>query len=139
MPFFGRRTGTFDLAAYRGKVVVLNFWASWCIECVGEMPGFQHVFQSLGSKLSFVGMNVLDLQGETKGAGETFAKRTGVHYILAFDPHGYLYAHFSASTLRPVMPISIFVGPDLRVRQLHFGPLTAAELRADIASIFGVR
>src|SRR5205807_5323858 len=95
------------LASLRGKPAVLNFWASWCIQCIGEMPAFQRVYASLRGAVNFVGMNVL-LQGETMGAGRAFAKKTGVRYQLAFDPHGLLYGHFQ-NPLRPVMPITVFV------------------------------
>jgi thiol-disulfide isomerase/thioredoxin len=126
------------LAALRGKPAVLNFWASWCINCIGEMPSFQRVFAGLGGKVSFVGMNVLGLQGETMGAGRAFARRTGVHYLLAFDPSGLLYAHFYGTTARPVMPITVFVDAQGVVKERHFGPLDAKDLRAAIRTYFGI-
>ncbi|MGZ4138643.1 MAG: TlpA family protein disulfide reductase, partial [Actinomycetota bacterium] len=57
------------LAALRGKPTVLNFWASWCIQCIAEMPSFQKVYAALGGRVAFVGVDVLGLQGETAGAG----------------------------------------------------------------------
>ena len=129
---------TLRLAALRGIPTVLNFWASWCINCINEMPGFQKVHDSLGPKVTFVGMNVLGLQGETMGAGRTFAKKTGVRYQLAFDPSGLLYAHFSPSTTRPIMPITVFVGADGIVRDRNFGEMDQTELRAAIKRYFGI-
>jgi thiol-disulfide isomerase/thioredoxin len=128
---------TLRLAALRGKPTVLNFWASWCIQCIGEMPAFQKVYSSLGGRVTFVGMNVLELQGETMGAGRTFAKRTGVHYQLAFDPAGLLYGHFQ-NPLRPVMPITVFVDANGVVKEPHFGALDAATLRQKIRADFGI-
>ena len=130
-------TGTLKLAALRGKPAVLNFWASWCIQCIGEMPAFQKVFASLGGRVSFVGMNVLGLQGETMGAGRAFANRTGVHYQLAFDPGGLLYAHFQNPN-RPVMPITVFVDASGIVKDQHFGALDERDLRAAIKAGFGI-
>src|SRR6266508_2715158 len=68
---------TLRLSELKGKPAVLNFWASWCTYCIKEMPSFQKVFSGLDGRVTFVGMDVLGLQGETKGAGRTFAKRTG--------------------------------------------------------------
>jgi cytochrome c biogenesis protein CcmG, thiol:disulfide interchange protein DsbE len=129
---------TLRLAALRGKPTVLNFWASWCIQCIGEMPSFQKVYSSLGGRVAFVGMNVLELQGETMGAGRAFAKRTGVHYLLAFDPGGLLYGHFQRSLSRPVMPITVFVGAHGVVKDQHFGALDETDLRKAIRADFGI-
>ncbi len=129
---------TLRLASLRGRPTVLNFWASWCINCISEMPAFQKVHAALGNRVGFVGINVLGLQGETKGAGRAFAKRTGVHYQLAFDPGGLLYAHFYATTARPVMPITVFVDASGIVKEPHFGPFDATSLRAAIRTDFGI-
>lgn len=102
------------------------------------MPAFQNVFASLKGRVAFVGMNVLGLQGETMGAGRSFAKRTGVHYQLAFDPGGLLYAHFYATTARPIMPITIFVDARGVVKEPHFGPFDAESLRSAIRANFGI-
>ena len=57
------RTGTFDLAAYRGKVVVLNFWASWCVDCKLEAKTLHDAAAKWGSKVVFVGVDGSDLSG----------------------------------------------------------------------------
>jgi cytochrome c biogenesis protein CcmG/thiol:disulfide interchange protein DsbE len=129
---------TLRLSALRGRPTVLNFWASWCVECIREMPSFQTVFASLNGRVQFVGMDVLGLQGETMGAGRAFAKQAGVHYRLAFDPGGLLYAHFYATTARPIMPITVFVDSGGVVREPHFGALDATDLRKAIRANFGI-
>ena len=123
------------LTALKGKPVVMNFWASWCIDCIREMPAFQRVFAGFGGKVRFVGMDVLDIQGETKGAGRAFAKRTGVHYVMAFDPKGLLYGHFSSRTL---LPTTVFIDARGVVKERHFGALDASDLRAKIKSLFDI-
>jgi thiol-disulfide isomerase/thioredoxin len=125
-------------AIFSGKVGVVNFWGSWCVECIREMPSFQTVFASLNGRVQFVGMDVLGLQGETMGAGRAFAKQAGVHYRLAFDPGGLLYAHFYATTARPIMPITVFVDSGGVVREPHFGALDATDLRKAIRANFGI-
>ena len=128
---------TLKLSSLRGKPSVLNFWASWCIQCIGEMPAFQKVYASLRGKVAFIGMNVLNLQGETKGAGSSFAKKTGVRYQLAFDPNGLLYGHFQ-NPLRPAMPITVFVDARGIVKDLNIGALDEKSLRQKIKADFGI-
>jgi cytochrome c biogenesis protein CcmG/thiol:disulfide interchange protein DsbE len=127
-----------SLVDLKGKPAVINFWASWCINCIQEMPAFQRVFADLKGQVTFVGMNVLGIQGETEGAGRAFARRTGVHYRLAFDPGGLLYAHFSPTLVRPIMPISVFVDARGVVKERHFGPLDAKDLQRAIKSYFAI-
>lgn len=125
------------LNTLRGKPTVINFWASWCGECIGEMPAFQRVYASLRGRVAFLGMNVTGLQGETMSAGRTFAERTGVKYQLAFDPSGLLYGHFQ-NPLRPVMPITVFADGHGVVKELNYGALSQSELSAKIKKDFGI-
>ena len=128
---------TVRLASLKGKPTVLNFWASWCIQCIGEMPAFQRVYASLAGKVSFVGMNVLNLEGETMGAGRAFARQTKVRYQLAFDPHGLLFGHFQNPN-RPTLPITVFVDARGVVKDINFGALSESALRQKISTNFGI-
>lgn len=128
-----------SLSALRGTPVVLNFWASWCPFCINEMPDFDAVSSSLAGRVTFVGMNFLGgTQAETRPAAERLARETGVGYRLAYDPEGLLYAHFSRSVARPLMPLTVFVRADGTVAERHFGPLREEQLRAKIAEHLGV-
>ena len=77
--FQGREVSSADL---RGKVVLIDFWATWCQPCKKEMPGYQKLLDRYGSR----GFAVIGLKFDTMMDMEdpvTFAKKLGVRYPLA--------------------------------------------------------
>ena len=77
--------GEVSLAALDGKVVVLNFWASWCGPCRLEMPDFQKAWEEHQKQgVVFVGIAVDDTASEAS----KFAEQVGVTYPLALDTTG---------------------------------------------------
>jgi len=87
---------TFDgqsihLADLRGKTVVVNFWASWCIPCKDEQPALQAVWQQYQNRgVVFVGINVQDNQHDA----ETFLRQYNVTYPIVTDPNGAVYVNY---------------------------------------------
>ena len=74
-----------SLASLEGKVVVLNFWASWCGPCRREMPDFQEAWEEHQDQgVVFVGIAVDDTASEAS----KFAEQVGVTYPLALDTTG---------------------------------------------------
>jgi thiol-disulfide isomerase/thioredoxin len=75
----GREVSSADL---RGKVVVIDFWATWCQPCKKEMPGYQNLVDRYGSR----GFAVIGFKFDTMADTENpvkFARRIGVRYPLA--------------------------------------------------------
>jgi thiol:disulfide interchange protein len=71
----------FDAAALSGKVVVVNFWATWCVPCIGEIPGFNKVNREYGSK----GVVVLGVAMDEEGLErvQPFLKKHRIDYTVA--------------------------------------------------------
>ena len=82
------------LSDFRGKPVVLNFWASWCPPCKSEMPDFQKEFEVQGSQVQFLVVNLTD------GSRETVA--TASAYIAQ---QGYTFPCFLIRLIRRPMPM----------------------------------
>jgi thiol-disulfide isomerase/thioredoxin len=118
--------GTLRIGDLVGKPAVINFWAAWCTFCIDEMPDFQKVFAATGAKVSFVGADLLNVDGETRAVARTFAAKTKVRYPLVYDAGGLLYGHFSAQL---IMPVTIFVNDKGAVAFRQFGPLTESRIR----------
>jgi peroxiredoxin len=72
---------TLSLASYKGKVLVLNFWATWCPPCRKEIPDFIEAYRELGGKgLEILGVSVDETTAE---ALLEWTKRTGINYPIA--------------------------------------------------------
>ena len=77
----------FALKDYRGKVVALNVWASWCAPCRAEAPALNQVSRELQSKdVQFIGLNTRD----SKASAEAFIQRFEVPYPNVWDPDAQL-------------------------------------------------
>jgi thiol-disulfide isomerase/thioredoxin len=75
-------TGTYDLAAHKGDVVVINFWGSWCGPCVAEAGALEQTYTDNQAKgVTFVGINVRDVREEA----QQFAALR-LTYPSIFDP-----------------------------------------------------
>ncbi|WP_321275801.1 TlpA disulfide reductase family protein [Thiomicrorhabdus indica] len=76
---------TFDLSSYRGKVVLVNFWASWCPPCVHEMPSMAGLKSQLGSKnFEILAVNL----GEAKADIEKFMQAHPLNFPVLLDETG---------------------------------------------------
>ena len=118
------------LAAYEGKPVVLNFWASWCPSCVAEMTAaFKPVEEDLGDEITFLGMNIQD----DRALAEALLVETGVDWVSVEDPNGDLYVELGGIA----MPFTVYITADGRVVEKHNGPLTEDQLREQISEVFG--
>ena len=75
--------GTLQLASLRGKVVVLNFWASWCYPCNQEAPTLQAAAKRWGKRVVVLGVDVNDPTSDAR----KFARKFKLTYPLVHDNH----------------------------------------------------
>ncbi|MFD4509308.1 TlpA family protein disulfide reductase [Streptomyces sp. NPDC058457] len=88
-----------DVADYKGKVVVINVWGSWCSPCRAEAPYFASVSKEYAGKgVQFVGINTRDT---STGSAVAFEKQNGIDYPSLYDPTGKLMLRFKKGTLNP--------------------------------------
>jgi peroxiredoxin len=72
-----------SLESLRGKVVLLNFWATWCKPCEEEMPAMENLYRTLGSRdFELIAVSVDD----DRGAVEEFRARAGLTFPILLDP-----------------------------------------------------
>lgn len=119
--------GMGSFADYRGKPLVVNFFASWCAPCVAEMPDFEAVHQELDGQVAFLGINLRDQVDDAI----QLVDDTGITYDVGRDPSGDL-----ATALGVVnMPSTFFVSADGRVVDAHPGALSADDLRSRVQKL----
>ena len=115
------------LAELRGRPVFLNFWATWCLFCVGEMSAMQKLADRYDDRVAVLGVNV----GEDAERARRFAAEAGVRYPLLLDADR---AVTEAYRVR-AMPTSLFVDGDGVIRSAKFGPLTPPEMEEHLAPL----
>ena len=95
--------GVTSLHEYRGKLVLLNFWATWCIPCRQEMPGMEVLWKKYRER-GFVVIAVSNDDGPKERVG-TFSRLLDISYPVLLDPDGKVSGHYGVSG----MPTSFLV------------------------------
>ncbi|MCK7623609.1 TlpA family protein disulfide reductase [Streptomyces sp. RS10V-4] len=117
-----------DVADYKGKVVVINVWGSWCGPCIAEAPNFAKVANEDKDKgVQFVGINTRDSE---RSQATQFEDEHKVPYPSLFDPTGKLMLRFPKGSLNPQsIPSTIALDKQGRIAARSIGPLTEDDLR----------
>jgi thiol-disulfide isomerase/thioredoxin len=123
-----------DVADYKGKVVVLNVWGSWCAPCRAEAPGLEKVYESLKAKgVQFVGINTRDTSVQNAVA---FEKQMGVTFPSLYDPTGKLMLRFKKGTLNPqAVPSTLVLDREGGIAARSLAALSEDKLRSMIAPV----
>lgn len=118
--------GTVRLSDYRGKVVLVNFWGTWCEPCKEETPALQAVYSDLAPQgLEIIGVNLYNQETQGREAVRAFLEPYGVAYPVALDTSGDTARAFQISPI----PVSYFVDPQGTIRYVKVGVVTAADVR----------
>lgn len=125
--------GSGSLADYRGKWVLLNFWASWCGPCRGEAPALESFQQAhAGQNFTVVGVDLDDAVDDA----EEFVAKYGLDYPQLRDGDGRERRDAYGMT---GFPENFLVDPQGRVALIHRGPVTDAYLQDQVAPLIAAR
>lgn len=96
------------LSDFKGKKVIVNFWASWCGPCKNEMPDFQKAYEKYGNDIVFMMVNMTDGSRETVDSAKSFIDKSGYTFPIYFDKdESALYAYYVYS-----IPATYFISSD---------------------------
>jgi len=118
---------TTKLSDFRGKNVILNFWASWCPPCREEMPEFERIYRNNPDKIVIVGVNLQ----ESKENAEAFVKKLGITFPILLDPDAEVKALYNIFT----QPVTYFIDSNGKIVDKKFGPLTNEEISEKISKM----
>lgn len=128
------QTRQFDLADYKGKVVYLDFWASWCGPCKQSFPYMAGLRQQYGAKgLAVVTVNL----DKSPAQAAAFLKKVGVSLPVTYDAGGVVAKQYGVKD----MPTSLIIDRAGKIRFTHKGfyPGKTAEYSAHVAQIVNER
>jgi cytochrome c biogenesis protein CcmG, thiol:disulfide interchange protein DsbE len=108
------RGAQLDLSAYRGKVVYLDFWASWCTPCRRSFPWLDGLVSEYAKRdLVVIGVNV----DQDHALAEQFLNATPANFPIVYDPHGDIATAFKVVG----MPSAVLIDRTGHVRFQHVG------------------
>jgi thiol-disulfide isomerase/thioredoxin len=126
--------GRFDVTDYRGQVVVVNVWGSWCPPCIAEAPALQQVWEQTGAKgVQFVGIDFRD----NVDSALAHERRFGITYPSIDDPAGETLLRLRGTLNPRAVPSTLVLDRDGRVAARVLGQVRASTLRALVSDALG--
>lgn len=111
-------------AAYRGRPILINFWASWCGPCIQEMPELDRYARAQGAN----GTQVVGIALDDAEAVRAFLQRTPVGYPILLDTAGPRDSGVQLGNPKGVLPYSVLVSADGRLLKQRIGPFDHGEV-----------
>lgn len=116
------------LDEYKGKALVINFWATWCTYCVKEMPALQAQWKKWQDQgVVILGINT----GEDEMTVQNFAKQTGADFPILFDTDNKAVRDYGVVP----MPTTFFVDKKGEISSIHEGELNLETLDEQIRQL----
>lgn len=119
------------LSDFLGQPVVLNFWATWCPNCVLETPYFEALYQEMGGDVQILKVNLIGSRGETRSAVNSFMDTGNYTLPLYFDIYGDGAQAFSIRFI----PATFFITPEGYIASNVQGAINETTLRNGIDMI----
>ena len=121
------------LSDFRGKPVIVNFWASWCGPCKSEMPDFQAKFEEYGEDIQFLMVNLTDGSQETVDSARDYIDGQGYTFPVYFDTD---YSGAIAYSVSAV-PATYFIDENGALVAYGKGAMSADVLQKGIDMLIG--
>jgi len=107
-----------SLAKLRGKIVLVNFWATWCPPCIEEMPSMERLYEAMGDDKNFV-MLAINTEKNGRSAVAQFLKKTPYTFPILYDDKGTTQENYGVYKF----PETFIIGKDGKVIEKIIGPL----------------
>lgn len=118
---------TTRLSELRGTPVLINFWATWCLPCIEEMPALEQVYQEAEGELAVLAVN----RNELPDAIARFAPMVNVSFPLISDLGGAIGDRYTVTSL----PTTYFIASDGTIHGRHVGALSVQQLNTQLEAL----
>lgn len=108
---------SFTLSEQKGKVILLNFWATWCGPCVEEMPAFEKLYQEYGDEVAILAVNFM----EDKSTVDQFVEENEYTFPIAYDENGEMNSKYPTDGI----PYTLVIGKDGIIKKIYEGSMGA--------------
>ena len=127
------------LAEFRGKPVILNFWASWCGPCKSEMPDIQAAYEEYGDEIHFALVNLTDGGSETVETASAYIAGEGYTFPVYYDidPEGANALAGAEAYKVNSIPVTYFIDAQGNIVAYASGMMSAARLQQGIDLLLG--
>jgi len=125
---FGTDNTEYRLSDFRGKPVILNFWASWCPPCREEMPNFDVVYKKYKDDVVFLLVDLVDGSRETQTSGQDYVNTEGYSFPIYFDLDQQAASAYGIYTI----PTTLFIDAEGYLIGGYRGPLTESLLEEQL-------
>ena len=120
---------SFNLSEHRGRPVVINFFASWCVPCKAEAPSFDKVYREYKAKdVAFLGIAIQD----TEAKAMELVKEVGITFPAGLDEDGKIKESFGVFGI----PVTYFIDKNGKINYTHAGMMTEDLIRYELEKIF---
>lgn len=120
-----------SLGQWKGKPLLVNFWATWCAPCVQEMPELSSLANEEGGKR----YNVIGIGIDSPEAMREFATKHNIKYPLYAGGMGGTDLSRAFGNTNGGLPFTVLIGADGQVRKTYLGKLKFDALKADLAAL----
>lgn len=121
---------TFHLEAFQGTPVLVNFWATWCLPCLEEMPEIQQVWEEFGDAF-----HVMAISDEPQHVVENYLADFSYTFPIYLDPG----REVGQAYLVHAMPTSLFIDERGIIQARHIGQLSRQQLRDYLGQIISMQ